>query len=95
MSLDIVSIGEPMVEFNQTGADGGRTYLQGFGGDSSNFAIAAARQGAKTGYVTSLGADVYGHMFRELWRADLGYRLDTRLAQAPLLAALEGFEDPA
>lgn len=70
MSLDIVSIGEPMVEFNQTGADGGRTYLQGFGGDSSNFAIAAARQGAKVGYVTSLGADIYGHMFRELWRAE-------------------------
>ncbi len=70
MSLDVVSIGEPMVEFNQTGADGGRSYLQGFGGDSSNFAIAAARQGAKVGYVTALGADVYGHMFRELWRAE-------------------------
>ena len=70
MSLDIVAIGEPMVEFNQTGADGGRSYLQGFGGDSSNFAIAAARQGAKTGYVTSLGADVYGRMFRDLWRTE-------------------------
>ncbi len=70
MSLDIVAVGEPMVEFNQTGADGGRSYLQGFGGDSSNFAIAAARQGARTGYVTSLGADVYGRMFRDLWRAE-------------------------
>jgi len=70
MSLDIVAIGEPMVEFNQTGADGGRSYLQGFGGDSSNFAIAAARQGAKAGYLTSLGADVYGRMFRDLWRAE-------------------------
>ncbi|MBI3503298.1 MAG: sugar kinase [Proteobacteria bacterium] len=70
MSLDVVAIGEPMVEFNQTGADGGRTYLQGFGGDSSNFAIAAARQGAKAGYVTALGADVYGRMFRDLWRAE-------------------------
>jgi 2-dehydro-3-deoxygluconokinase len=70
MSLDIVAIGEPMVEFNQTGADGGRSYLQGFGGDSSNFAIAAARQGAKAGYLTSLGADVYGRMFRDLWRTE-------------------------
>ena len=35
-----------MVEFNQTGEGGGRLYLQGFGGDSSNLAIAAARQGA-------------------------------------------------
>ena len=39
--FDIVAFGEPMVEFNQTGDGGGRTYLQGFGGDSSNFAIAA------------------------------------------------------
>ena len=34
--LDIVALGEAMVEFNQT-APGARTYLQGFGGDTSNF----------------------------------------------------------
>jgi len=68
MTLDIVAMGEPMVEFNQTGADGGRTYLQGFGGDTSNFAIAAARQGARVGYVTALGADAHGRMFRRLWQ---------------------------
>ena len=43
---DILAFGEPMVEFNQTGQGAGRLYLQGFGGDTSNFAIAAARQGA-------------------------------------------------
>jgi 2-dehydro-3-deoxygluconokinase len=68
--LDIVALGEPMIEFNQTGERGGRAYLQGYGGDTSNFAIAAARQGARTGYVTALGDDVYGRMFLDLWRTE-------------------------
>ena len=67
MQTDILALGEPMVEFNQTGEGGGRMYLQGFGGDTSNAAIAAARQGAKVGYVSAVGDDVYGRMLRELW----------------------------
>ena len=66
----ILALGEPMVEFNQTGAEDGSLYLQGFGGDTSNFAIAAARQGASVGYVSALGDDVYGGMLRNLWRAE-------------------------
>lgn len=65
--FDIVAFGEPMVEFNQTGDGGGRHYLQGFGGDTSNFAIAAARQGARVAYASALGPDPYGQMLRELW----------------------------
>lgn len=65
-SLDIVSIGEPMVELNQT-KPGEPTYLQGFGGDTSNMAIAAARQGAKVAYYTRLGADAFGDLFMKLW----------------------------
>lgn len=67
MSIDILALGEPMVEFNQTGDGGGSLYLQGFGGDTSNAAIAAARQGARVGYISALGDDVYGGMLRELW----------------------------
>ena len=59
---DIVAIGEPMIEFNQT-VPGEPQYLQGFGGDTSNCAIAAARQGARVGYVTRLGDDAFGRMF--------------------------------
>lgn len=66
-NFDIVALGEAMVEFNQTGGPGGREYLQGFGGDSSNFAIAAARQGAKVAYLSALGDDPYGQMLRDLW----------------------------
>jgi 2-dehydro-3-deoxygluconokinase len=70
MHLDIVAVGEPMIEFNQTGGAGSTSYLQGFGGDTSNFAIAAARQGARAGVVTALGDDVHGGMLRELWATE-------------------------
>jgi 2-dehydro-3-deoxygluconokinase len=70
MPSDILALGEAMVEFNQSGGAGSRTYLQGFGGDSSNFAIAAARQGAQVGYVSALGDDIYGGMLRDLWRKE-------------------------
>lgn len=58
-----------MAEFNQT-RPGEPSYVQGFGGDTSNFAIAAARQGARAGYLTALGDDVYGRAFLDLWRAE-------------------------
>lgn len=70
----IVSIGEPMVEFNQTRSSE-RSFLQGFGGDSSNMIIAAARSGARTAYVTRLGDDQFGRMFLALWKAE---GVDTR-----------------
>lgn len=70
MTPEIIAYGEPMVEFNQTGGAGSRSYLQGFGGDTSNAIIAAARAGARTGYLTALGEDAYGGMFRALWAAE-------------------------
>lgn len=70
MTREIVALGEPMVEFNQTGERGGRMYLQGFGGDTSNAAIAAARQGASVAYLSAVGDDVYGRMLRDLWTAE-------------------------
>lgn len=64
---EILGFGEPMIEYNQVKGGAGRDFLQGFGGDTSNFVIAAARQGAKAGYVSALGADANGAMFRALW----------------------------
>jgi 2-dehydro-3-deoxygluconokinase len=64
---ELVALGEPMVEFNQTGQQSGRLFLQGFGGDTSNFAVAAARQGAQVGYLSAIGEDPYGQMLRQLW----------------------------
>ena len=60
-----------MLEFNQRpGVDGGPTYLQGFGGDTSNVAVAAARQGARVGYVSRVGADTFGERLLALWRRE-------------------------
>jgi 2-dehydro-3-deoxygluconokinase len=71
---DVVSIGEPLFEFNQT-TPGDPHWLQGFGGDSSNMIVAAARSGARTAYITRLGDDEFGRMFRALWQAE---GVDTR-----------------
>ena len=68
----IVSIGEPMVEFNQVEE---RRFLQGYGGDTSNMIIAAARSGASTAYITRVGDDEFGRMFLELWKRE---GVDTR-----------------
>ncbi|MEO8003958.1 MAG: sugar kinase [Betaproteobacteria bacterium] len=65
--LDVVSLGEPLYEFSQIPDSPGR-YLQGFGGDTMNCAIAAARLGARVAYVTRLGDDEFGRQFQQLWR---------------------------
>ncbi|MBL8351272.1 MAG: sugar kinase [Burkholderiaceae bacterium] len=70
LAAEILALGEPMVEFNQTGERDGRHFLQGFGGDTSNFAIAAARQGARVGFIGALGDDRHAAMLRALWRAE-------------------------
>jgi len=66
-ALDVLALGEAMVEFNQQ-PDG--RYLAGFGGDTSNCAIAAARLGARTGYVTQVGDDLFGEQLLGLWRRE-------------------------
>ena len=65
-TLDLIALGEPMMEFNQT-RPGSPTYLQGFGGDTSNAAIAAARAGARVAYLTRLGQDHFGDALMALW----------------------------
>lgn len=72
--VEIVSIGEAMVEFNQV-RPGAPEFLQGFGGDTSNAIIAAARQGARTAYFTRLGADEFGDRVMACW-ADEGVVTD-------------------
>lgn len=69
-AFDLVALGEAMVELNQATRSDPRTYLQGFGGDTSNAAIAAARLGARTAYVSRVGADAFGRLLRELWHSE-------------------------
>jgi len=65
----VVALGEAMVEFNQT-HPGQRQYLQGFGGDTSNAVLAAARAGARTAYLTRLGTDPWGEALLQLWQGE-------------------------
>jgi 2-dehydro-3-deoxygluconokinase len=69
MAADLICIGEPMLEFSQLPAqeDGRVLYQQGFGGDTSNVAIAAARQGTRTGYISAVGRDPAGEALLALW----------------------------
>jgi 2-dehydro-3-deoxygluconokinase len=65
--LDLMCLGEAMVEFNQAREEPTR-YTTGFGGDTSNCAIAAARIGASSGYISQVGDDVFGAQLLALWR---------------------------
>ena len=65
--FDVAALGEAMVEFNQVARG---EYRQGFGGDTSNVAIAAARQGARAAYCTRIGDDPFGAMLLALWEAE-------------------------
>lgn len=65
--FDIVALGEAMIEFNESEPG---LYRQGFGGDTSNAAIAAARQGARAAYCSRVGRDRFGRMLLDLWRAE-------------------------
>ena len=80
--FDIVALGEAMVEFNQQGHE---HYQAGFGGDTSNCAIAAARLGARTAYVTQLGEDVFGEQLLEP-----GYEQVERIAAVGLTVTRNG-----
>jgi 2-dehydro-3-deoxygluconokinase len=72
MTLDLLCMGEPMLEFSQlpSEADGRRLYLEGHGGDTSNAAIAAARQGAHVGMIAAIGNDMPGDSFIRLWQRE-------------------------
>jgi 2-dehydro-3-deoxygluconokinase len=65
--VDIVALGEPMIEFNEE-PDG--RYRQGFGGDTSNAAVAAARLGARVRYLTQVGTDRFGDLLMALWQRE-------------------------
>lgn len=86
-TLDIVALGEAMVEFNQRPheqADDAPLYQQGFGGDTSNAAIAAARAGARVTYLTRLGTDRWGDRLMDLWqRENVATTAVQREPQAP------------
>ena len=73
MQPEIISLGEPMLEFNAT-EEGSLSEVEhfavGWGGDTSNFAIAASRLGGSVGYLTRLGDDEFAESFIKLWQKE-------------------------
>ena len=81
MTYDVLCIGEPLYELNQQ-PDG--RFTPGFGGDTSNVAVAAARLGSRTAYVTLIGADMFGDALMALWqREGVDTKYVSRLDGAP------------
>ena len=80
--MDIIGLGEAMVEFNQINS--GNDYATGFGGDTSNCIVSAARQGAVAGYISIVGSDTFGDLLLGMWE-DEGVDVETvqRNAHAP------------
>jgi len=70
---EIVSLGEPMVEFcaNDVGKlQDVKSFKMGWGGDTSNFAIAVARLGGRCGYICRIGDDGFGKSLLGLWQRE-------------------------
>jgi 2-dehydro-3-deoxygluconokinase len=73
MSVEVIALGEPMVEFNATTVGRLReisSFERGWGGDTSNFVVAVARLGRRAGYICRVGDDEFGHCMLELWRRE-------------------------
>lgn len=71
--MDIVSLGEPMIEFSATTLGHLKDvalFQRGWGGDTSNMALAAARLGRRVGYITKIGDDAFGQCFLQVWRRE-------------------------
>jgi 2-dehydro-3-deoxygluconokinase len=73
MCPEVVSLGEPMVEFCATSV--GRLgevplFKRGWGGDTSNFAVAAARQGLDVAHIGRIGGEEFGKSFLDLWKGE-------------------------
>jgi len=76
----VLSFGEPLVAFYPSDTSGGlsTSYSLTWGGDSSNFSIAAAKLGLACTYLTRVGKDVFGRGFLDLWR---GHGVDVSAVQ--------------
>ena len=63
---DLIAIGEPLAEMAAESAgplDDVDRFRRGWGGDTANFVLAAARLGGACGYVTQVGQDAFGTAF--------------------------------
>lgn len=84
--FDLVGLGECMVEFNATEPlASARRFSKAYGGDVLNALVAAARQGARTAFVSRVGDDPFGAGLRAAWQEE-----GVDVGQAPLVPGENG-----
>ena len=68
---DVVSIGECMIElYSDRPMEEAETFHRSLAGDTLNFAVALARLGTTTGYITRLGKDPFASYLLNAWRKE-------------------------
>lgn len=70
--MDILSIGEILIDLTQTGvnAEGVPLYAANPGGAPANLSVAAARLGARTAFIGKVGDDAFGRYLTDVLRKD-------------------------
>lgn len=69
--LDLIGIGEAMIELRADGPLGKASVLQvAYGGDVLNSLVGASRLGLRTGFVSRVGADPFGADLLDAWAAE-------------------------
>ncbi|MBQ6622536.1 MAG: carbohydrate kinase [Mogibacterium sp.] len=64
--LDIMTLGEVLIDLTQTGTEKGiGQFAANPGGAPANVAVAAARLGARTGFIGKVGKDSFGQTLKE------------------------------
>ncbi len=69
---DILSLGEVLIDLTQTGTDelGNGQFTAYPGGAPANVAVAAARLGARTGFIGKVGDDAFGRFLTETLKTE-------------------------
>ncbi|MFN4252427.1 sugar kinase [Deinococcus sp.] len=69
--LDLIALGECMIELRADGPLGEAAHLtRACGGDTLNALVSAARLGSRCGFISRVGNDPFGHGLRRAWQAE-------------------------